>query len=395
MIFCDLTHAYTATGGGIRTYIDAKREYILRHTPHEHLLIVPGECDDIEAGVRWTTHRIKAPLIPGAAPYRFFTRPSRIVAALERHRPDVVELNSLYSEPWAAFRYRRTHPHIQVSGYFFTDVPEAYVGAPVRDKFGPRFARPMKRMAEKYVGRVFRRCDLACAPSPEQAVRLHEMGVNPSHVVMPGVDLDLFDPSLRDARLRSELQSDEGGLLLLYVGRLDAEKHVRTLVEATKLVNRQRPATLLIAGNGPMRKSLEGMEQQGVPVRVLGFVSDRTELARIMASSDVYVTAGPHETFAFSVVEAQASGLPVVGVAAGALVERVDDRLGRLGPVDDAPTMAANILEAADRKHEMGKAARTHVERNLSWRATFDRLFALYDEALADSADAVTEPAGV
>jgi alpha-1,6-mannosyltransferase len=82
------------------------------------------------------------------------------------------------------------------------------------------------------------------------------------------------------------------------------------------------------------------------------------------------------ETFGVSVIEAQAAGLPVVGVAAGAMLDRVDPETGRLGPVDDSAAMAANILEVlhSDRA-AMGRAARAHVEGRFSWDRTFQALF--------------------
>ena len=66
---------------------------------------------------------------------------------------------------------------------------------------------------------------------------------------------------------------------------------------------------------------------------------------RWLASADIYVSGMADETFGISIIEAQASGLPVVGVAAGAMIDRVTDAIGRLGPVDDADAMARNILD--------------------------------------------------
>ena len=75
-----------------------------------------------------------------------------------------------------------------------------------------------------------------------------------------------------------------------------------------------------------------------------GYVRNRAELAGWLASADIYVSGMADETFGISIIEAQASGLPVVGVAAGAMIDRVTDAMGRLGPVGDAEAMAANIL---------------------------------------------------
>ena len=82
------------------------------------------------------------------------------------------------------------------------------------------------------------------------------------------------------------------------------------------------------------------------------------------------------ETFGISIIEAQASGLPVVGVAAGAMLDRVTDAMGRLGPVGEPDLMAANILEVwnSDRV-AMGRAAREHALQ-FSWDSSMEALFA-------------------
>ncbi|NNF58741.1 MAG: glycosyltransferase [Rhodothermaceae bacterium] len=388
MIVCDLTHAYTPTSGGIRTYIDAKRRYVLDHTEDTHVLVIPGEEDTVERGERWVTVRIKSPVIPGAAPYRFFLRRGAIVEALTEARPDVTELNSLYFEPWAAFRYREQHPSTLVSGYYFTDVPGAYIGPAVRGAVGDWIGAKAERTAERYIRRVFDQCDIRCAPSPAQAERLTRIGVEDVNVIVPGVDLETFAPERVEPELRTKFGIPENGLMLFYGGRLDSEKRIYTMTEAVAQVNARRPAKLVMAGNGPYRDDLETRADSGEPFVVLPYQTDKLALASLMATADLYLTAGPHETFALSVVEAQACGLPVVGVAAGALVERVHEGIGRLGPVDDAEAMAANILAVANQLEAMGAASRCHVEERFSWKATFDALFDVYRAALASQVTA-------
>ena len=118
-----------------------------------------------------------------------------------------------------------------------------------------------------------------------------------------------------------------------------------------------------------------------------GYCKDRGELARWLASADIYVSGMADETFGISIVEAQASGLPVVGVAAGAMIDRVSNKVGRLGPVGDAAAMAANILDVwnGDRV-SLSQDART-CALQFSWDSSMNELFAhLYPAAFTHRA---------
>ena len=91
-------------------------------------------------------------------------------------------------------------------------------------------------------------------------------------------------------------------------------------------------------------------------------------------------------------IEAQASGLPVVGVAAGAMVDRVPDGLGLVGDVDDAAVMASNIMAVLHGDiAEMGRLARAHALQ-FSWDESMERLFGrVYRSALTKAAARVTD----
>lgn len=386
MVVADLTHAYHATSGGIRTYIDAKRRYLLGHTEHAHVLIIPGAANGVERGDRWTTYTIASPVIPFAKPYRAFVQRPPLQRALRAAAADVVEVHSQYAEPWQVFKYRNEHPGTIASGYYHTDFSGAYIGGTATKLAGGRAGRWAERRAETYVRALYGRCDLRLAPTPAEAARLTALGVTDVHVAPHGVDLATFNPRHADPDgVRTRFGVPPDALLAVYAGRLDTEKHTGVLVDAVSRVDRRQSAVLLLAGEGPNRAELEARQAAGAPIRVLPYL-DKEALAVVLASSDVYVTAGPHETFGLSVVEAQASGLPVVGVAAGALVDRVPASVGRLGPVADAAAMAANLLAVAAEHEAMGRAARQHAEASFSWDATFLHLMTLYGEALERAA---------
>ena len=114
-----------------------------------------------------------------------------------------------------------------------------------------------------------------------------------------------------------------------------------------------------------------------------GFITDRPELSRWLASSDIYVSAMADETFGVSILEAQASGLPVVGVAAGAMIDRVPPNLGRLGPVGDCEAMARNILEVWGTDHSALAREAMAAAARFDWDVVMGELFGgFYPRAL-------------
>ena len=183
---------------------------------------------------------------------------------------------------------------------------------------------------------------------------------------------------------RAELGVHTGALLLVYAGRLDAEKRPLEMLDAFSRLPRALGAHLALAGDAPQRGEVEAAAARVPRVHALGFVADRDRYARLLASADVYVSAMPHETFGISVVEAQTSGLPVVGVRSGAMPDRVPPGLGHLVPVGDPAALAAGVEAALADAAETGRRARAHVEAHVSWDATFRQLMVLYDRVLID-----------
>jgi alpha-1,6-mannosyltransferase len=178
-------------------------------------------------------------------------------------------------------------------------------------------------------------------------------------------------------------------LLLVYAGRLDREREPEMLIKAMAALPRDFPAHLIVAGVGPMTEQLQAQASAEGRTQIMGFMP-RQELAALLASSDVYVSSMAHETFGLAVAEAQASGLPVVGVRAGAMMERVREASkdlrgdGYLVPPGDHRAMAARILETPREEWRlMGERARERVATELSWDRTFEKMAGIYDAALA------------
>lgn len=392
LILCDLTQSYAPSGGGgISTYLREKRDYVLTHTPHHLLQIVPGPEDKITVNGRHIFAEVAAPRVHGSPNYRFILRTSVVRDILAKYRPDVIESLCPWVLPWTAINHRRKFPDTTLVAGYRTDFPNAHVYRVGREKFGETIGRGLQKASYGYAELTYREFDWVYTLSEDARAALTRRRITRTDVLPLGVDIDMFSPAKRDPAFRSELGFDFRGPLLVYAGRVDNEKRADRLVAMFKQLPRDLDAAMVMIGDGKLMDRLKA-QASGLPIAFPGFEKDRAELARALASSDIYVSAMADETFGISVLEAQACALPVVGVASGAMPDRVPRGLGLLGPVDDTAAMAANVLEIWQGDHQaIGIEARHHVETNFSWKRTFERLLVdIYPKAMAQAAGRAT-----
>ncbi len=235
------------------------------------------------------------------------------------------------------------------------------------------------------VGAFYNACDVVLSPSPASDRALAAMGTEPGRVLRwdRGVDTARFDPSLRTAGLLGE-----GTINVLYAGRLTREKGAELLVESFLLARSREPRLqLVLAGGGPERALLE--ERLGSAARFLGWLEGE-DLARAYASADMFLFPSATDTFGQVILEAQASGLPVIAVAEGgpcSLIEHGVD--GFLCPAD-AGVLADALLELAASPLLAARLARGALQtvRGRTWEGTLERLAAGYWRALGADEDA-------
>ena len=385
-LFCDVTQSWSDVGGGVRTYLLHKRRHILESTPHHHLMIVPGSRDDVVEEDRAVTVIIASPRVPGSPHYRLMLRNRAVRQALECYRPDLIECQDAYNLPWSAIGYRKRHPATALVAAYMTDFPTVYVERPLA-KFLPRpVAGGLGRVCYSYCGLLYRRFDAMFALSENGgATKLRSLGIPEVDVVPLGVELGEFGPDRRDLKLRQLLELSSNQPLLVYVGRLDGEKKPDLVVDAFRRLPPSLGAKLALIGEGPLKEEIAALRDDRIILP--GYMNNRAELSRWLASSDIYVSGMADETFGVSIVEAQASGLPVVGVAAGAMIDRVTSAEGRLGPVGDAAAMALNILDIwnTDRHSIAGRARSCALQ--FSWDSSMEALFGrVYPTAFAHRA---------
>jgi alpha-1,6-mannosyltransferase len=392
-LFCDLTQSWSDVGGGVRTYLLHKRRHILESTPHSHLMIIPGPRDEVVEHDREITVTIASPRVPGSPHYRLMLRNGAVQAALRRFRPDLIECQDAYNLPWAAIGHRRRFPGTALVAAYMTDFPTVYVERPFSKFLGRPIGGLCARICYAYCSLLYRRFDAVFALSENGgAAKLRSLGIVASDVVPLGVELGEFGPGCRDPKLRRRLGLADDQPLLVYVGRLDGEKKPDVVVDAFRRLPEAMGAKLALIGEGPLKSEIAALGDKRIVLP--GYVKSRSDLARWLASADIYVSGMADETFGVSIIEAQASGLPVVGVRAGAMIDRVTDATGRLGPVGDAQAMADNIMAVwqADRD-ALAEQARAQALQ-FSWDSSMEALFArVYPAAFARCAGRHVAPA--
>jgi glycosyltransferase involved in cell wall biosynthesis len=222
--------------------------------------------------------------------------------------------------------------------------------------------------------------DVNLATSADAAADLAAHGVRDLHVLQRGVDTEARHPRFADPGMRARMLggNPDDRTLLVYVGRLAAEKQIQLLAP---LLRGRDDVALAVVGDGPYRAELE-RAFAGTATTFLGFLRGE-ELASAFASADAFAFPSLTETLGLVILEAMASGLPVLAARSGPTEDQVED--GRTGLLF---TDSASLGDAVDRLHrpgareQMAAAARNEAER-FSWDAASDDLLRYYELAIA------------
>ena len=240
---------------------------------------------------------------------------------------------------------------------------------------------------ERYVWRILRvrhnRATINLATSVTMVCELEQHGINNVALWPGGVDADRFHPDMPTetcTAMRARLtDSHPDSTLLLYVGRLSAEKEIERLKPILQAIPTAR---LALVGGGPHHKALEE-HFAGLPVHMAGFLHG-DELAAAYAASDIFVMPSRTETLGLVVLEAMSSGLPVVAARAGGIPEMIEDGVSGFLFDDESQAIAAikSLLSSPAKREALGKLARERSSHQ-SWRAATLRLLEHYQTACA------------
>jgi phosphatidylinositol alpha 1,6-mannosyltransferase len=310
----------------------------------------------------------------------------------------------------AQFRPDLVHCETEFSIGYMGQHAAAAAGVPVVSSYHTDFGRYaeaygmpwLRRTVTGYLTRFHRRNRRVFTPSAVAKAELATLGVERVEVWGRGVDTTAFDPRRRSQELRERLGMGSR-FTFVYVGRLAPEKRVDVVVEAFRQASALVPRGvihLILAGTGPCEAGLRTSALDGVSF--LGFLDRHTQLPDLYANCDAFVFASVTETLGLVVLEAMASGLPVIAAPEGGVRDHLRDGFnGVTYEAGDAAAMARAMVLLVNEWEFTGRLARNarRTAEALSWERELDRLDASYREVCAgeggpDSGHDIGEDAG-
>lgn len=308
-----------------------------------------------------TVHRARSLAVPFGFELRVSSSP--LVEAqrwLDRIQPEIVHIHHPFplSAATAWLARRRGIPVVATNH----TIPECSLWGL---RASPRTYSLVVSALGRWIVTVLQRCDAVTTPTHTAAGLLHEMGYLQSVTpISNGVDVSRFRPGPRPQELADRLGID-GRPVVLYTGRLDAEKRMDVWLRAAAQLAQSADVQFLVGGKGSERSRLESLARELDLERRLhfcGYLSDE-EYPSIYRLADVFCMTSEVELQSIATLEAIASGVPAVGVRAAALPELIQDGvngfLAEPGDVSGIARRLGDVLSDPVGRSEMGQHSRT------------------------------------
>ena len=299
-----------------------------------------------------------------------------VAEALERFQPDLVHVVNPAVLGLGGIWLARTRGYPLVASYH-THLPK-YL-----EHYGMGMLEPLLWELLKAAHNQAR---LNLCTSTAMVQELSEKGIQHTDLWQRGVDTELFRPELRQQATRDKLLGgySDTGKLLLYIGRLSAEKQIERIRPVLEAIP---DARLALVGDGPHRQQLEA-HFRGLPATFVGYLAGE-ELASAYASGDAFVFPSSTETLGLVLLEAMAAGCPVVGANRGGIPDIVSDGVNGCLYDPDGKDGGANSLTAAvqrllgdpQQRQALRQAARAEAE-HWGWAGATAQLRRFYTRLL-------------
>jgi len=381
MKICDLTQIYSPRGGGVRSYLEAKRRYFRDHTDHEHLMIVPGARTEQVEGGRTQLWTVAGPLVNRTSRYRWMLDLPGLLKIVYDQHPEVVEAG----DPYHAAMISRNWANRRGSDFFMfyhSHFPDAMLRTVL--KFAGTWARGwVERVAGDYLRNMSQNSRGVFVASRHLMKVLSGWSLKGLIHLPLGVDTTVFQPEGEKSReeIRARLGLPRDRPVFLYVGRFSPDKDTALLLRTwLKIGERMKsPWVGVMVGDGQMTDAVETFVRHSPNVRRVPFVKKTEELADWYRAADLLIHPGRWETFGLVLLEAQGCGLPVVGFRGGAMEEQAADLKAWSNEPSSTGLAEAVIKKSACLKEGDRERAAKFVAEGFSWERTFARQMEVYE----------------
>lgn len=226
---------------------------------------------------------------------------------------------------------------------------------------------------------------LNLCPSTVVKEELKLKGIKNLKIWSRGINSEIYNPGFRNNQLRRKLDADNK-LILLYVGRIAPEKNIGLLLNSYKELQRRYPGKtkLVITGDGPLLQKFK--DKKIKDVIFTGYLQGE-KLSEIYASADIFTFPSVTETYGNVILEAMASGLPVVAIPEGGVTENLIDKYNGLTSKNIAKDFTDNISYLIERPgliDKLGNNARNYALEK-DWNRVFNKLILDYKDAINGS----------
>lgn len=367
--------ALAARGHNIRFCVPrySKRNYDIVGLPMADLDLGPN----ISVDRRWS---LSVPT--GNNQGRFAPPTGQYWKTLRDFKPDV-----LHTQLFAGIGLEALHTakklRVPLIGTNHTAISEFVKVAPIH---GPL----VEKLVLRYVSWYYNHCKLVTGPSNSVFTEMLEHAFTKPHQVLSNpIDTETFTPvanATERAALQKEFKLSEH--VVAYAGRLADEKNIDVIVRAIGKVKQKIPTiTFVLAGHGRSKTSLEKLAKSCGAEGALVFTGtlDKATLAKLYRASNVFAIASTSETQSMVLMQAMASGIPVVGVNARALPEYINAQSGFVVAPGDHASLADKLLQLLENPNlaaELGAGGRKNAEQ-YSVAHIAERWEAIYTSAIS------------
>ena len=343
MRYAIVTETYPPEVNGVALTVQGL-EQGLRARGHEVELIRPRQRDDEPSPHTLLVRGARLPLYAGLK----FGLPAarRLRKHWQRHAPDAIYVATEGPLGWSALSAARRLGIPAATG-FHTRFDHY-----LRD-YGLRWLEPV---AIRWMRRFHNRAQATLVPTRELAGELQAAGFDHVQRLARAVDTRQFAPRHRDPSLRAQWNLGDGDLAVIHVGRIAAEKNLPLAVTAFRALQCRRPdARMVWIGDGPLRAELAAAH----PDFIFCGMRRGEDLARHVASGDLFLFPSHSETFGNVTLEAMASGVPTIAFDYGAAREHLRDGVHGAAVASDGAFIDAALALACEdaRRGRMGIAA--------------------------------------